>query len=95
MKKWIVPLLIAVLLLVAYGTKPDDKTCIIAAVKAVWGSVTPNVEKTPGYFEQFMDVTSQSVEVNDWVFLKRIQYQYTKEKKTIGYGFFNHVYITG
>jgi len=93
MKKILFSILFLFLLTLAYFRKPDDKTCIIAAVEAVWGSRTPDKNKFPDYFEQFMNVTAPSVEVNNWVFLKRIRYQYGKEKKTIGYGLFKRVYI--
>ena len=55
MKKYILPLLVLVLG-TAYITKPDDKTCIIEGVRAVWGDVMPDVNKYPVYFEQFMNI---------------------------------------
>ncbi len=91
MKKILLAILVIFVLSLAYSTKPDDKTCIIKAVKAVWGDQTPDVKKFPEYFEQFMDITSTSVEVNDWVFLKRIRYKVKLTKKTIGFGVFNRV----
>ncbi len=92
MRKIIIVILIAFALFVAYSSKPDEKTCIIAAVKAVWGSRVPN-ENLPMYFNPFMDLTSQSVKVNDWVFLKNIQYKFKNEYKTVGFGAFKRVYI--
>ncbi len=91
MRKIIIIIFIAFALFAAYSSKPDDKTCIIAAVKAVWGNRVPD-EKLPMYFEQFMDITSQSVKVNDWIFLKNIQYKYKNEYKTVGFGAFKKVY---
>lgn len=92
MRKIIFTILVAFTLFAAYESKPDDKTCIIAAVKAVWGSRVPN-EKLPMYFNPFMDITSQSVRVNDWIFLKRIQYKYKTGYKMIGFAAFKKVYI--
>jgi hypothetical protein len=93
MKRILLLILLVFILTMAYFTRPDDKTCIIKAVQTVWGNRTPDIKKTPGYFEQFMDVTSPSVEVNDWIFLKRIRYQFGQEKKTVGFGLFNRFYM--
>lgn len=79
---------------IAYATKPNDKTCKIVAVKSVWGSVTPDYDTMPQYFEQFMDVTSKAVIVEDLVFLKRIKYRFKQGPRTIGYGAFGRVMIT-
>lgn len=73
------------LLGVAFLTKPDDKTCIIEGVRAVWGGITPNPADKPDFFESFMDLNSPNVEVNDWVFLKQIKYKIGAEYKTVGY----------
>lgn len=91
MKKTIVLILLAFLLFAAYSSKPDDKTCIIGAVKAVWGNRVPSTSK-PIYYEQFMDLTSQSVVINDWIFLKRIRYIYPKETRTVAFGAFKKVF---
>ena len=93
MKRVLLILLIVFVLIVAAASKPDDKSCIIAAVNAVWGSRVPSLSM-PQYYEQFMDVTSQSVEINDWWLLKRIRYKTNKGKMTVGYGAFRHVFIT-
>lgn len=92
MGKIILIILIAFALFAAYSSKPDDKTCIIAAVKAVWGNRVPN-EKLSMYFNQFMDIASQSVKVNNWIFMKSIEYKYKNEYKTVGFGAFKKVYI--
>jgi hypothetical protein len=94
MKKFI--LLIGALLIVSgvlYFTKPDDKTCIIAAVEAVWGSRTPDKYKMPGYFEQFMDLNSPSVKVEDFIFLKRMKYSIGGKEYIVGYGVLNKCYM--
>jgi len=93
MRKILFTILFLFILALAYFRKPDDKACIIAAVEAVWGKRTPDKNKFPEYFEQFMDITAPSVEVNNWIFFKTIRYQYGKEKKTIAVGLFNRVII--
>jgi hypothetical protein len=93
MKKIII-LISALIILsgVLYFTKPDDKTCIIAAVEAVWGSRTPDKYKMPEYFEQFMNLNSPSVKVEDWVLLKRIKYNIAGKEYIVGYGVLNKCY---
>jgi hypothetical protein len=93
MKKVLIALAIIALLALAYATKPDNKTCQIAAVKAVWGSVTPDANQLPIYFEQFMNTTSKAVEIDDWVFVKRIKYRTNKKAETVGFGLFRNVLI--
>jgi hypothetical protein len=83
----------AALLLVAYATKPDDKTCIIAAVEAVWGKRTPDKYDKPTLYEQFMDLNSKQVEIDDWIFMKRIRYHFPTKEYNIGIGAFKHVFI--
>lgn len=90
MKKLVLIVVLGIILLVAYGTKPDDKTCIIDSVKSVWGKYTPDLQN-PNMYEQFMNVTSQSVEVDDWVFLKRIRYKTKTGYVTVGFGAFKKV----
>jgi hypothetical protein len=80
------------LLGVAFFTKPSDKTCIIEGVKAVWGKVMPDPETSPEFFEQFMDLNSQNVEVKDWVFFKLVKYQSHIESKTVALGAFSTVF---
>ena len=92
MKRIISSIIILTFLFVAYRTKPDDRTCTLEGVKAVWGSRTPS-ETKPMYFEQFMDITSQSVKIIDLVLLKQIKYKYNTDYKTIGFGAFNKVFI--
>jgi hypothetical protein len=93
MKRILFLILLAGVLLVAYATKPDDKTCIIAAVKAVWGKYTPDPNDKPAFFEQFMNLNSKQVIVDDWIFLKRIRYRFPKKEYNIGIGAFKHVFI--
>ncbi len=93
MKRILISLFVIMVLTIAYFTKPDNKTCIIEAVKAVWGDRVPDLS-TPQYYEQFMNVTSKAVEIDDWWFLKRIRYRVDKEKVgTVGFGAFKRVFI--
>lgn len=88
----IVPVLVMALLLVAYASKPTDKTCIIEGVKAVWGDITPDPYKSPGFFEQFMNLNSKDVDVKDWVFFKQVVYTMGTKEKTVGIGAFKKVF---
>lgn len=83
-------LLLILLLVIAYVTKPDDKTCIVEGVKAVWGTRVPGIAGQP--FEHFMDVTSQDVKVKDWVFFKQVKYKLNNAEKTVAYGAFKKIY---
>ena len=87
---WIVLLFIAFLSIAAL-TKPDNKTIIIDAVSKVWGKLMPT-EKKPMYYNQFMDINSKMVTINDWVFLKRVKYRFGSEDKTIGFAAFSHMF---
>jgi hypothetical protein len=92
MKKIIGVIIIVAFFFIAYRTKPDDRTCILKGVKAVWGNRTPAEDK-PLYFEQFMNITSKSVKIDDWLFFKQIKYKYGNDYKTIGFGAFNKVFL--
>jgi len=50
-------------------------------------------EKLPLYYEPFMDLTSKSVKIDDGIFLKRIQYKFTNEYATVGFGAFKKVLL--
>src|SRR5437868_5588117 len=88
----IIPILI--ILIVAYYTKPDNKTIIIQSVTKVWGNLTPSV-RMPDYYNQFMDLNYKSVHIDDWIFLKRIRYDFGKDNRTIGFAAFSHVFFLG
>lgn len=92
MKRTLLLILLAAILLIAYATKPDDKTCIIAAVDAVWGNRVPDKYDKPAFYESFMNLTSKQVEVDDWIFLKRIRYRFPNKDYNIGIGAFKHVF---
>ena len=93
MKKISLLLIIGVLLRVAYITKPDDKTCIEVAVKAVWGNRMPDKNRVPEYYGQFMALNSPNVIIDDWIFLKRIRYKFPDHLATIGIGIFKQVIV--
>lgn len=93
MKKTLLLLSITTILAIAYFTKPDDKTCIEAAVQAVWGKRTPDKNDKPIYYEQFMNLNSKQVVVDDWIFLKHIRYRFPAKEYNIGLAAFNHIMI--
>jgi hypothetical protein len=93
MKKALLLLGIATMLMIAYFTKPDDKTCIEAAVKAVWGKRTPDKNDKPAYYEQFMNLNSKQVIVDDWIFLKPIRYRVPSREYNVGLAAFNRIII--
>ena len=94
MKKIIIFSIIAIILIAAYATKPDDKTCIIGGVRAVWGDITPNAYDKPDFFEQFMNLNSPDVKLKDWIFFKQIIYTVGNGRKTVAIGAFKHVFAT-
>src|SRR2546421_2496181 len=92
-RTWIiVTLAICIILAIAGFTKPDNKTIIIASVTRMWGDLTPTVH-TPVYYEQFMDINSKSVQIDDWIFFKCIKYHVGDFNKTIGFAAFKHVFF--
>ena len=92
MRRLIPWLIVVAVLVVAYVTKPDDKTCIITAVNAVWGKRVPDVYSKPKFYEAFMNITSKKVIVDDWIFLKRVRYKLPDKELNIAIGAFNHVF---
>lgn len=85
-------LVFIILLGVAYFTKPNDKTCIIEGVRAVWGPIMPDPNDKPDLFENFMNLNSPNVRVKNWGLFKQIQYQISRDYKTVAYGAFNDVW---
>lgn len=77
---------------IALFTKPDDKTCIIEGVKAVWGNMMPDPADKPDFFESFMNLNSPNVKVKDWLFFKQVQYKIGADYKTVAYGAFGNVF---
>lgn len=90
----ILGLLLLLFFVVAYFTKPDNKTCIIEGVRAVWGNITPNPYDKPDMFETFMNLQSPNVKVNDWIFFKQVKYKIASDEKTVAYAAFKKVFAT-
>lgn len=95
MKRILIILFIVTILAIAYYTKPDDKTIKEVAVKAVWGNLMPDKYKSPEYYEQFMDLNSDDVKIDDWIFFKHIKYKLGKKQLNIGIGAFKRVFGFG
>ena len=89
---WLLIIFLLVILLAAYATKPSDKDCIMAAVEKVWGPKTPQKTKFPEYYEQFMDLNSKHVTVEDWLFFKRVRYKIGLQNRTVAYAAFNRIF---
>ena len=91
-KKWIiVSILIATIFIVAAFTKPTDKKIKINVIEAIWGARVPNKYDKPDFYEQFMNITTQAVIIDDWLFIKRIRYLVGSDKKIIGYAAFGKI----
>ncbi len=93
MKRILIILLVVFVLIISFASKPDDKTCMEVAVKAVWGKLTPDKYKTPEYYEQFMDLNYTNVVINDYLFFKHIKYKSNKQKKSIAIGAFKRFFF--
>lgn len=91
MKKLLL-LLLLLFFVVAIVTKPDDKTCIIGGVRAVWGNLTPNPNDKPDMFEIFMNLHSSEVKVQDWLIFKQVKYTVQGGQKTVALGAFKKLY---
>lgn len=84
--------LLLLILAIAYFTKPDDKTCIMEGVKAVWGDRVPDMETRATHFDAFINVNLQNVAIQDRVFFKQIQYKVKDDHKTVAIGAFKNVF---
>ncbi len=89
-KRKIILSIVLIFLLTAYLTKPDNKTIIIASVTRVWADRTPSVYMRD-YYNQFMDLNSKQVDIEDWLFAKRIKYQFGANYHTIGIAGFKNI----
>ena len=85
-------LLVVVILITAAFTKPSDKNIMIDVVNALWGNKVPD-KSMPQYYEQFMNLTTKDIEIDDWLFLKRIRYTLKDTTSTIGYAAFGKVML--
>jgi hypothetical protein len=86
-------LLFAVILIIAAFTKPSDKKIMIETINAVWGKRVPDKKLSPRFYNQFMDETTQAINIDDWLFIKRIKYTVRDTTTTIGFGVFGKVFI--
>lgn len=89
----IISVLLIIIVIIAAYTKPDDKTIMEKTVKAVWGNLTPHKYSSPQYYDQFMNLNSPNVDIDDWLVVKRIRYIIGDQKKSIGYAAFGQVMI--
>lgn len=89
----IVSILIAAIFIVAAFTKPTDKNIKIKVIEVVWGNKVPNKNIAPEYYEQFMNLTTQVIIIDDWLFIKRIRYIVGNDKKIIGFAAFGKIMI--
>ena len=92
MKKIIIITLLVAVLAIAYFTKPDDKTCKELAVQAVWGNVMPDKYRSPRFYGQFMDLYSNDITIDDWIFFKIIKYK-MGDKTSTSIGAFKKVFF--
>ncbi|MEP6584872.1 MAG: hypothetical protein ABJA90_11430 [Ginsengibacter sp.] len=91
--KGIVIAIILIIGIIAVATKPDDKTIKIKTVEALWGDVVPNPKDKPDFYEQFMNTTTVAISIDDWILLKRIQYNIKGKDETVGFAAFGRVMI--
>lgn len=84
--------IVVIILIIAAATKPDDKTIKIEVVKAIWGRRVPTMN-TPQYYNQFMDLTTKNIDIDDWIFLKRIEFTVKDTTSTIGFAAFGKVML--
>jgi hypothetical protein len=86
-------LLIVVVLIIAAFTKPDDKRIKIEVVKAIWGKKIPNMYSKPDLYEEFMNLTTQDIDIDDWIFLKRIKFTIRDTANTVGFAAFGKIML--
>lgn len=92
-KNIIIVSIIAAIFIVAAFTKPTDKEIKIDVIDAIWGNRVPDKYNAAQYYEQFMNITTQAVIIDDWLFIKRIRYSIGNDKKIIGYAAFGKIMI--
>lgn len=93
-KKNLIPvLLIVVILIIAAFTKPDDKRIKVEVIDAIWGKPQPDKYKAAQYYEEFMNLTTQDIHIDDWIFLKRITFTLRDTTNTVGFAAFGKVML--
>ncbi|MEP7251495.1 MAG: hypothetical protein ABI683_03920 [Ginsengibacter sp.] len=84
---------IVLILVIAFFTKPDDKTIKIKTINALWGDMVPDVNDKPDFYESFMNTTTVAITIDDWLLLKRIKYKTKDGDPTVGFAAFGQVMI--
>lgn len=87
-------IVVAAILIAAAFTKPSDKQIKIQVVDVLWGKLVPDRNKYPGRYEQFMDVVTQDMDVEDWIFFKKIRDTIKDSTFVVGYAAFGKVIFT-
>ncbi len=90
-KAFLISVLLVLILLIAVFTKPNDKEIKIRVIEVIWGKLVPDKYKVPGYYEQFMNLTTKDIDIDNWLFVKRIKYTVKDTTYTIGYAAFGKV----
>ena len=92
-KNLVIVLLITAIFTIAAFTKPSDKKIKINVIEAIWRDRVPDKYDKPAFYEQFMNITTEAVIIDDWLFMKRIRYTVGKDKKLLGYAAFGKILI--
>ena len=82
---------IAIVLIVAAFTKPSDKQIKIQVVHALWGKWVPSPDEYPAHYQEFMDEVTQGIDVEDWIFFKRVKDTIKDSTYVVGYAAFGKV----
>ena len=86
-------IVVAVILIIAAFTKPDDKRIKIEVIDAIWGKTQPDKYKAAQFYEEFMNLTTQDIHIDDWIFLKRITFTLRDTTNTVGFAAFGKVML--
>ncbi len=87
----ITAVVVAIILIIAAFTKPDDKKIKIEVIETIWGKKQPDKYKAAQYYEEFMNLTTQDIHIDDWIFLKRITFTLRNTTNTIGFAAFGKI----
>ena len=85
---------IAVVLIIAAITKPSDKQIKIQVVHALWGKWVPSPNEYPAHYQEFMDEVTKEIDVEDWVFFKRVKDTLKDSTFVVGYAAFGKMMFT-
>lgn len=84
---------VILILIIAFFTKPDDKTIKIKTINALWGNMVPDPYDKPDFYESFMNTTTVNITIDDWLLLKRVKYKMKDGDHTVGFAAFGQVMI--